>query len=91
MEMTKEFIVKLNLKDVITLGHSTGSLVAVLLAKKYPELVKAVISVEGNMDLGDCWLTAKIADSSYDKFVQQILPDYIAGLKGGRIEVYGEH
>ncbi len=91
MEMAKEFILKLDLKNVIAVGHSTGSLVAVLLAKKYPELVKAVVSVEGNMDLGDCWLTSRISDNSYEDFVQKILPDYLEGLKGGRIEIYAEH
>jgi len=91
VEITKEFIEHMGLKKVIVIGHSTGSLVASLLAKRYPDLVKAVVSVEGNMDLCDCWLTKKIAGNSYQKFIQEILPEYLKGLEGGRIEVYGEH
>lgn len=91
VEITKEFIEHLGLKNVVVNGHSTGSLVASLLAERYPGLVKAVVSVEGNMDLGDCWLTKKIAGNSYEEFIKSILPEYLKSLKGGRIEVYGEH
>jgi len=91
VEMVKIFIEKLNLKNVIAIGHSTGSLIASLLAERYPNLVRAVVSVEGNMDLGDCWLTQKIAGNSYEKFTQEILPEYLKGLVGGPIEVYGAH
>ncbi|HBU07205.1 MAG TPA: hypothetical protein DEB09_03935 [Candidatus Magasanikbacteria bacterium] len=91
VEMTKIFIENLKLKNVIVIGHSTGSLVASLLAERYPDLAKAVVSVEGNMDLGDCWLTKKIAGNSYEKFIQEILPEYLKSLEGGPIEVYGAH
>lgn len=91
VEMVKIFIEQLNLKNIVVIGHSTGSLMASLLAERYPDLVKAVVSVEGNMDLGDCWLTKKIAGNTYEKFIQEILPDYLKGLEGGPIEVYGEH
>jgi len=91
VEIAQEFLLKLDLKNVIVIGHSTGSLIAVLLAKNYPELVKAAVSVEGNMDLGDCWLTSKISDSSYENFVQKILPEYIESLKDGPIEIYAKH
>lgn len=91
VEIAKEVIEHLKLKNVVVIGHSTGSLVASLLAERYPNLVKAVVSVEGNMDLGDCWLTKKIAGNSYEKFIQEILPQYLKGLEGSRIEVYGAH
>ena len=91
VEIAKEVIDHLKLKNVVVIGHSTGSLVACLLAERYPNLVKAVVSVEGNMDLGDCWLTQKIAGNSYKKFTQEILPEYLKSLEGSRIEVYGAH
>lgn len=43
------------------LGHSVGGAIAMLLAKLEPELVKLVISVEGNFTLNDAFWSQTIA------------------------------
>jgi pimeloyl-ACP methyl ester carboxylesterase len=43
------------------LGHSVGGAIAILAAKLAPEIVKAVISVEGNFTLNDAFWCRRIA------------------------------
>jgi lipase len=42
-------------------GHSLGGAVAMPLARRHPELVASVVTVEGNFTLGDAVWTGKIA------------------------------
>lgn len=45
----------------VVLGHSVGGAVAMLLAKSEPDLVKGLISVEGNFTLRDAFWCGRIA------------------------------
>ena len=45
-------------------GHSIGGAVAVLLARRYPEVVRSVINVEGNFTLKDAFWSRRIAEMS---------------------------
>jgi lipase len=42
-------------------GHSVGGAVAMLLARRHPEVVASLINVEGNFTLGDAFWTGKLA------------------------------
>jgi lipase len=42
-------------------GHSVGGAVAMLLARRHPELVASLINVEGNFTLDDAFWTGKLA------------------------------
>ncbi|MCV2402282.1 alpha/beta hydrolase [Marinomonas sp. C2222] len=61
-----DYIEKVIMEDtkqpVWLLGHSVGGAVAVLLASKAPNLVKGIISVEGNFTLNDAFWCQKIAN-----------------------------
>jgi pimeloyl-ACP methyl ester carboxylesterase len=43
-------------------GHSVGEAVAVLLAHRYPEMVRSVVDVEGNFTLKDAFWSRSIAE-----------------------------
>jgi len=45
----------------LLVGHSMGGVLAVLVAEASPPPVKAVVNVEGNVSLDDCFLSGRIA------------------------------
>ena len=52
----------------LLVGHSMGGVLAVLVAEASPPVVKAVVNIEGNVSLDDCFLSGRIAawdESSY--------------------------
>jgi pimeloyl-ACP methyl ester carboxylesterase len=51
-------------RSVRIAGHSIGGAVAMVLAHRHPELVAAVISIEGNFTLEDAFWTGKLAAMS---------------------------
>ena len=53
---------------VVLVGHSMGGVLAVLVAEASPQAVKAIVNVEGNVSLDDCFMSGRIAawdESSY--------------------------
>lgn len=44
----------LGLTDITVIGHSMGGLAALLFAARYPDLVRRLVSVEGNLGPADC-------------------------------------
>ncbi|KPU26475.1 alpha/beta hydrolase [Caloranaerobacter sp. TR13] len=44
--LTKKFIDKMNMEEVILIGHSFGGRVSIVLANKYPELIRKMILVD---------------------------------------------
>jgi lipase len=51
-------------KRVHVVGHSVGGVVAMLLARRHPDLVASVTSVEGNFTLKDAFWSGKVAAMS---------------------------
>ena len=45
----------------VLVGHSMGGVLAVLVAEASPPAVKAVVNIEGNISLDDCFLSGRIA------------------------------
>ena len=45
----------------LLVGHSMGGVLAVLIAEGSPSLVKAVVNIEGNVSLGDCRFSGRVA------------------------------
>ncbi|ALF90014.1 MULTISPECIES: alpha/beta fold hydrolase [Ralstonia solanacearum species complex] len=69
------------------LGHSVGGAIAVLAAARAPELVKSIVSVEGNFTLDDAFMCRRIAPldaPEWEAELQRIQSDPQAWLaKGG--------
>lgn len=69
------------------LGHSVGGAIAVLAASHAPELVKSIVSVEGNFTLDDAFMCRRIAPldaPEWEAELQRIQSDPQAWLaKGG--------
>lgn len=61
--------------SVHLVGHSVGGAVAMLVAHSRPELVKSLISVEGNFTLKDAFWSSEIAKKS-DYEVEEIVSGY---------------
>lgn len=71
VEITNLFVEKLNLHNVVLVGHSVGGLIALLFSEKYPEKVKAFINVEGNLNADDCFFSREVIKHSYEDFLSQ--------------------
>ncbi|WCM93493.1 alpha/beta hydrolase [Acidovorax sp. NCPPB 2350] len=75
------------------LGHSVGGAVAVLTAARVPELVKSIVSVEGNFTLDDAFMCRRIAAMQPDEWAAElrgIQSDPVAWLSRGGIEATPE-
>ncbi len=59
--ITHKFLTAEKLTAVTLIGHSFGGLVALLLARRYPELVSRLISIEGNVAPEDCGVVSRAA------------------------------
>jgi pimeloyl-ACP methyl ester carboxylesterase len=70
-------------------GHSVGGAVAMLLARRHPEVVASLINVEGNFTLGDAFWTGKLAAMTLPELaalLQSYQDDVSAWLTGAGIE-----
>lgn len=54
----------------VVLGHSMGGVAALLFAERHPELVRAIIDVEGNKSIKDCAFSSKAEAESFEDFEQ---------------------
>ena len=61
-------------------GHSVGGAVAVLLATRHPDRVRALVSIEGNMTPPDAFWSAELSRRSIDE-IELMLADYRADLR----------
>jgi pimeloyl-ACP methyl ester carboxylesterase len=66
-------------EPVVLVGHSMGGVLAVLIAEEEPAVVKAIVNIEGNVSIGDCTFSSKLASQTRDVYVN-----------GGREKVYAE-
>ncbi len=56
------FVEVLGAGPVVVLGHSMGGVVALLLAERYPALVRAIVDVEGNKAPADCQFSGQAVE-----------------------------
>ena len=55
-------------EDAVVIGHSLGGVLATLVAERHPDVLRAVIDVDGNVSLGDCTFSSQFAALSEDAF-----------------------
>lgn len=75
------------------LGHSVGGAIAMMVAKLAPELIKGVISVEGNFTLNDAFWCRKIApmkDKAWSEEYEKLQADPQTWLVNSGIRPTGE-
>jgi pimeloyl-ACP methyl ester carboxylesterase len=80
VEITQLVTNKLGLKNIVLVGHSMGGLVALLLAEKYPDHIKAFISVEGNLSPDSCNFSRKIIGFGLEEWKEKEFPRLITEL-----------
>ncbi len=76
VEIVNLFNEKLNLNDLILIGHSMGGLVALLLAEKYAKKVKIFINVEGNLKAEDCFFSSQVTEADFGIFEREIFQNF---------------
>jgi pimeloyl-ACP methyl ester carboxylesterase len=54
---------------IILIGHSMGGVVAQLFCEKHPELILAMVDIEGNLSSGDCVFSGEAARQTESDFV----------------------
>jgi pimeloyl-ACP methyl ester carboxylesterase len=47
--------------DAVLVGHSLGGVLATLIGERRPDVIRAVIDVEGNSSFGDCTFSSRMA------------------------------
>lgn len=58
-----------NAAPAVVLGHSMGGVVATLLGERHPDVVRAVIDVEGNKSLSDCTYSSRADADAREAFL----------------------
>ena len=56
---------------VVVVGHSMGSVVGLLLCELHPELVQAMVDVDGNKSLDDCIFSSQAAAYAINDFLRE--------------------
>lgn len=54
---------------VVVVGHSMGGVVGLLLAERHPDLVRALVDVDGNKSTGDCSFSGPAARQPLEVFL----------------------
>lgn len=70
-----EQIKQLGYQKAHIVGHSVGGAVAVLLARRHPEIVASLINVEGNFTLEDAFWTGRLTQMSVEE-IDALLGNY---------------
>lgn len=70
VEITNLISVKLDLYDIVLIGHSMGGLVGLLYCEKYAVNVKAFINIEGNLKSEDCIFSREAFSVDFDTFLR---------------------
>lgn len=68
VKIIRLFINHLKIKKTVLIGHSTGGVIALLYAKKYPDRILGLVNVEGNLEWGPgpAW-SEKVRKMGYKK------------------------
>ncbi|MBN2055674.1 alpha/beta hydrolase [bacterium] len=81
MDSVAEWLRRRGETRLIVVGHSLGGVLALLFCERHPDLVQAVIDVEGNKSPGDCTYSGQAAAHDLAKFT-------LSGFDALRDEVY---
>jgi pimeloyl-ACP methyl ester carboxylesterase len=76
-----KFIDQLALPPGIMVAHSMGGLTALLFSKRFPNRIRGLINVEGNLAGEDCFLSRKVIKRSREQWQQRFFPATVKNLK----------
>lgn len=61
----------LDVGPAVVIGHSMGGVIGILMAERHPDVVRALVDVEGNISLGDCGYSSRAAPYSRDDWLAE--------------------
>lgn len=65
----------------VVVGHSMGGVLAVMMAERFgPDRIEAIVNVEGNLSLGDCQYSGRVAGCTERDFLQWGRRELLDGL-----------
>lgn len=68
---------------VVLVGHSMGGVIGTLVAEAAPELVRAFVSVDGNLGPEDCIFSGGVARQTKAEFLRTGMADLLGSLYSG--------
>lgn len=54
----------------ILVGHSMGGVIGTLMAERHPDILAGFVDVEGNVSLGDCIFSGRVAGMDWPEFAE---------------------
>lgn len=82
-DLLNELLEELNINNVILFGHSDGGTIALIVASKYSESVKAVICEAGHIFVED--ITVKGVSDAFEAYKTTDLPERLAKYHGDKV------
>ena len=79
-ENLARWLVERGTEGVVLVGHSMGGVIAQLMARNHPELVGALVNVDGNLSAGDCVFSGRAASFELGEFATQGFDDVREGI-----------
>jgi pimeloyl-ACP methyl ester carboxylesterase len=75
---------------VVVIGHSMGGVIGTFLAERFPERVRAILDVEGNISEADCTTSGQVVERSRDEFLSSGFPALLQVVwrEGGKDEAF---
>jgi len=65
------WIEQLEIGRVVLVGHSMGGVIAQLLASRLPELVEALVNIDGNLSPADCVFSGRAAEYTLEDLISR--------------------
>lgn len=84
-DVLNDLLSELNINDAILFGHSDGGTIALIVASKYPEKVKAVICEAGHIFVED--ITVKGVEEALNAYNTTNLPQRLEKYHGDKVEM----
>lgn len=93
VEITHKVLKKLRINKLILVGHSSGGIVALLYANKYPDKVGKFINVEGTITPEHTWYSEEIKKGSFKfaRFKRDIYPKMLEEIRAIKFPGYKKY
>lgn len=75
VDLVRNVLAALELRDVVLVGHSMGGLIGLLLSERQPAAIRAFVNVEGNLAPEDCTFSRRAMADEFAEFETVVFPE----------------